>query len=88
MRQFFGHLGDGEMRFNDICKFTSEYWMQIPEDLLLVELGDFVIIPNHNSGGITGNKHPVLIENLAKIIPWHKGKTSVQWQKNNGLSPK
>lgn len=37
--------------------------------------------PMDTPGGITGNKNPMLHENLSKIIRWYKGRTSFESRK-------
>jgi putative transposase len=39
--------------------------------------------PNKIPGGITGNKNPMLHDNLSKIIRWYKGRTTFESWKTN-----
>ncbi len=52
-KQIFGHIDDGEMVLNDIGKMVKEVWVAIPEHFPIVELGEFVVMPNHFHGIIT-----------------------------------
>ena len=52
-RKLFGQIVDGEMVLNDIGKMVKEVWVAIPEHFPIVELGEFVVMPNHFHGIIT-----------------------------------
>src|SRR5690606_17956455 len=39
--------------------------------------------PTKHPGGITGNKNPMLHDNLSKIIRWYKGRTTFESHKNH-----
>ena len=61
-RKLFGQIVDGEMVLNDIGKMVEEVWVAIPEHFPNVELGEFVVMPNHFHGVITitvGARHAV-----------------------------
>jgi putative transposase len=47
---FFGEIIDGEMILNDAGKIAFAEWMKTPEIRPNVELGEFVIMPNHMHG--------------------------------------
>jgi putative transposase len=46
----FGAVVDGEMQLNDFGKITDKCWRAIPEHFPSVELGAYVIMPNHVHG--------------------------------------
>jgi putative transposase len=46
----FGKIIDAEMQLNDYGRVTQECWHAIPEHLTNVELGAYVIMPNHVHG--------------------------------------
>jgi len=46
----FGEIADGEMILNDYGRVADEFWRAIPEHFENVELGAFVIMPNHIHG--------------------------------------
>lgn len=39
--------------------------------------------PTTKIGGITGDKNPMLHDNLSRIIRWYKGRVSFESRKNN-----
>ena len=47
---FFGEIADGKMHLNEIGKLAEKYWAEIPDHFPDVELGNFVIMPNHVHG--------------------------------------
>ena len=38
------------MRLNEIVKLAEKYWMEIPTHFPFIELGNFVVMPNHVHG--------------------------------------
>jgi REP element-mobilizing transposase RayT len=50
---FFGQIVDGEMVLNEVGKMVERVWIAIPEHFPNVELGEFVIMPNHIHGIIS-----------------------------------
>ena len=46
----FGQIVGGEMELNDIGRMVRAAWIAIPEHYPMVELGEFVIMPNHFHG--------------------------------------
>ncbi|HLO17395.1 MAG TPA: transposase [Anaerolineales bacterium] len=51
----FGDIVNGEMILNDLGKIADECWRAIPEHFPFIELGAFVIMPNHMHGIIVIN---------------------------------
>jgi putative transposase len=47
---YFGEIVDGEMKLNDMGKLAEQYWLSIPQQFSFVELGNFVVMPNHTHG--------------------------------------
>lgn len=47
---YFGEIENGIMQLNEIGKLAEKYWMEIPKHFPFVELGNFVIMPNHTHG--------------------------------------
>jgi REP element-mobilizing transposase RayT len=46
----FGEIVDGEMNLNEYGEIVQKWWNEIPIHFLNVELGAFVIMPNHVHG--------------------------------------
>ena len=53
---FFGNIQNGMMQLSEIGKFAERYWLEIPEHFPFVELGNFVVMPNHVHGILIINK--------------------------------
>jgi REP element-mobilizing transposase RayT len=47
---YFGEIKNGEMILNEIGQLTKQFWMEIPNHFSFVELGNFVVMPNHVHG--------------------------------------
>jgi putative transposase len=47
---FFVHIQNQEMQLSEIGKFAEQYWYEIPNHFPMVELGNFVVMPNHVHG--------------------------------------
>lgn len=53
---FFGDIVDGKMNLSEIGKLANKYWYEIPQHFPFVELGAFVVMPNHIHGIIIIDK--------------------------------
>lgn len=53
---FFGEILDGEMQLNKIGQLAEKFWLEIPNHFSFVELGNFVVMPNHTHGILIINK--------------------------------
>ena len=131
---FFGNIKNGIMQLSEIGKLSAQFWYDIPNHFPMVELGNFVVIPNHvhgilimnhpvetrliasdnnnetideirlnasdnennnlnetrliaslqdGTGGFSGNKNPMLNDNISKIVRWYKGRCSFECRKFN-----
>lgn len=52
-RKTFCQIVDGEMVLSEVGKMVEEVWIAIPDHFPKVELGNFVVMPNHFHGIIT-----------------------------------
>ena len=52
-KTLFGQIVDGEMILNYMGKMVEEVWIAIPKHFPNVELGEFVVMPNHIHGIIS-----------------------------------
>ncbi|MEZ4877158.1 MAG: transposase [Flavobacterium sp.] len=53
---YFGTINDGKMVLSEIGKLVEQFWIEIPNQFPFIELGNFVIMPNHVHGIIIINK--------------------------------
>ncbi len=49
-KNFFGRIENWKMVLNDVGKIAEKYWKEIPKHYENVQLGAFVIMPNHIHG--------------------------------------
>ena len=49
----FGEIKNEEMYLSDFGKIADEYWRAIPEHFPNVELGAYLVMPNHVHGIIS-----------------------------------
>jgi REP element-mobilizing transposase RayT len=47
---FFGEIVDGKMNLSDIGFLANKFWLEIPGHFPFVELGAFVVMPDHMHG--------------------------------------
>ena len=47
---YFGEILDGEMQLNETGNLAEQYWIEIPDHFPFIELGNFVVMPNHVHG--------------------------------------
>jgi len=60
-KHFFGEIVDTvsepEMQLNEIGKLAEQFWVEIPIRFPFIELGNFVVMPNHVHGILIIDKH-------------------------------
>jgi putative transposase len=54
---YFGEIVDRKMILNEIGNLAHEYWQEIPNHFSYIELGNFVVMPNHIHGILIINKN-------------------------------
>lgn len=47
---FFGNIQNQEMQLSEIGKLAEKFWYEIPNHFSMIELGNFVVMPNHVHG--------------------------------------
>jgi len=47
---FFGKINNGEMHLNELGEIATRFWLDIPKHFPFIELGNFVVMPNHTHG--------------------------------------
>ena len=122
---FFGNIKNGIMQLSEIGKLAAQFWYEIPNHFSMVELGNFVVMPNQVHGILivnniansvvetrfitsdnddknnninetrliaslqggtarfSGNKNPMLNDNISKIVRRYKGRCSFECKKIN-----
>ena len=55
---FFGKIINGEMHLNELGENATRFWLDIPIHFPFIELGNFVVMPNHMHGLLIINKTP------------------------------
>jgi len=59
---YFGEIYDGKMELSHLGIIANVLWHEIPNHSVSVELGDFVIMPNHIHGILIIDKPNVVVE--------------------------
>ncbi len=81
---FFGEIIDSKMQLNETGKLAENYWKEIPVHFSFIELGNFVVMPNHVHGILIihknatendGNIHALVVETrlIASLQPKQPG---------------
>ena len=47
---YFGEIKNGEMHLNQLGENATRFWLEIPYHFPFIELGNFVVMPNHTHG--------------------------------------
>ncbi len=55
------NLGVSTMQLNELGQLAEQYWLQIPSHFPFIELGNFVVMPNHTHGILIVDK-PIVID--------------------------
>lgn len=53
---YFGEIADEKMVLSEIGKIAHRFWNEIPNHFPFVELGEYVVMPNHAHGILIFNK--------------------------------
>ena len=53
---FFGEILDNCMQLNELGQLAEKFWLDIPNRFPFIELGEFVVMPNHTHGILTIDK--------------------------------
>jgi REP element-mobilizing transposase RayT len=53
---FFGVVQNGTMQLSETGKIAEQLWIEIPNQFPFIELGNFVVMPNHVHGILIINK--------------------------------
>ena len=58
--QYFGDILNGNMQLNEIGHLAKNYWLEIPHHFPFIELGNFVMMPNHVHGILIIDKNVIV----------------------------
>jgi hypothetical protein len=69
-KHFFGEVHDGEMKLSPVGVIANVLWYEILHHAKNVELGEFVVMPNHIHGIIilNGNNPPWTMESIDRPV--------------------
>ncbi len=65
---FFGKIQNQEMHLSELGKLAQQFWLEITLHFPFVELGNFVVMPNHVHGILIINKSTVETRFIASDI--------------------
>jgi len=65
---YFGDIQNGVMCLNEMGILAETYWIEIPNHFSFVELGNFVIMPNHTHGVLIIDKPTVSVAVETRLI--------------------
>lgn len=68
-KYFFGDISDRKMKFSKMGEIAQNYWQEIPAHFPFVELGEFIVMPNHVHGIVIINKPGVGAQNFTPLPP-------------------
>jgi putative transposase len=64
---FFGKIKNGEMHLNELGENATRFWLDIPKHFPFIELGNFVVMPNHTHGILIIDKTSIIANNDCNI---------------------
>jgi putative transposase len=80
---FFGEIMNHQMVLSEIGNIANKLWNDIPIHFQNVELGEFIVMPNHvhgllylNNGTHVGPRHGVDLPYHGVDLPYHGGETN------------
>jgi REP element-mobilizing transposase RayT len=86
----FGEIIGNEMHLNETGQLAEKFWMEIPAHFPFVELGNFVVMPNHFHGILIINESippPLETPNLGVSTPTppikKNGEKNEKWKPNS-----
>ena len=86
---FFGKIINNEMILSSIGEIAQNFWVEIPNHFPFVELGNFVIMPNHTHGIlIINNTIPVISLQCNEMDESLQCNDSTTKQYYSNISPK
>jgi len=55
-KHYFGKIANSKMQYSEMGQLAEKYWLEIPQHFPYIELGNWVIMPNHTHGILIINK--------------------------------
>ena len=90
---FFGDFMDSEFITSEIGMLAEKYWMEIPQHFPYIELGNFVVMPNHVHGILIIDKNVKTLqcnvsENESPVQTLHCNVSTNKNEQMANISPK
>ena len=87
---YFGDVVNGEMQLNELGQLAEKYWIEIPQHFSFIELGNFVVMPNHTHGILIIDKMDVVVpvETLHCNVSTPTNTTNNKNEQMANISPK
>ena len=90
---FFGDFMDSEFITSEIGTLAEKYWMEIPQHFPYIELGNFVVMPNHVHGILIIDKNVKTLqcnvsENESPVETLHCNVSTNKNEQMANISPK
>ena len=63
---YFGEIADGQMNLTDTGKIANRFWFEIPNHFPFVQLGEFVVMPNHVHGILNFSWQPRFYDHIIR----------------------
>jgi len=84
-REFlFGEVVDGEMKLNRYGEIIQWEWLELPKRIRYIELGAYVVMPNHFHGILVFHD-PVVGATRPDLTVTHSGKAGLHNEVANGI---
>lgn len=80
----FGEITNGEMRLNGYGKIVQWEWLELPKRIRYIELGAYVVMPNHFHG-ILVFRNPVVGATRPDLTVTHSGKAGLHNEISDGI---
>ena len=77
---YFGEIKNGEMQLNELGENATRFWLDIPKHFPFIELGNFVVMPNHTHGILIIDKLPINMNGCGVT----KNDMGNEWDGGNG----
>lgn len=85
---YFGEIENKKMKLSELGKLAYEFWKEIPNHFPFVELGNFVVMPNHTHGILIIDKNAIVQTRLIASQPLiaYLQQTETRQNKTGGIT--